>query len=121
MWSFTDTTNLILEYPGPNGKWDKFDSTEAKEGVERIKQQLRHTPRELVILAGLKVAQTWLSAMPATLPLHITYVNEYLDQKMLIIPHPGGTNVWYNNPQHRIKVAYALTKVGKEFSDALQP
>lgn len=112
LWRLVDTVNLVDEYPGPNGKWDKFPMEEAKQGASHIKREKLNGTYEMVILAGLQTARAWGFNKPDLFVINtssVLYRDVFWTYRVVVIPHPGGTNVWYNNPDNRETCRLFLT------------
>jgi hypothetical protein len=90
---YFETTNLNAELKGTNGKWDLFDKDEARETARRIHGQLNRY--DLILCAGQDVA----NIMGAPL---LGWRTTKGGTHMTGIPHPGGTNMWWNMPANRL-------------------
>lgn len=93
-----DTTNLNAALTGTKGKYDMFDMDEAIDRTELLKEALiADLPihkYDVVLCCGVRVA----GLMIAPLLMHRRNLwAEWLSG----LPHPGGTNRWYNNPENR--------------------
>lgn len=88
-------TNLLREWPGPQGKGSAFPLDLARPAAERLWR--RHPKRRPFVLVGTRVAAAFGLARS-----RYEYL-EWLDlrgREVAVIPHPSGINLWWNEPEH---------------------
>lgn len=91
-----DTTNLNDVLVGTNGKYDLFD----EEMAEYKATYLLHTTiptYDVVLACGLRVAGA------LSIPCPGIRWDSYSGTWQLGIPHPGGTNRWWNDANKRAR------------------
>lgn len=103
-----DRRNLFPTYPGRgSGKGDRWPQTLArKRAIEMIPSL---DGRAAVILAGSNVAHAFGVAVR---PLDWHFVN--LDRasfSALVIPHPSGIVLWWNDPANRARASDVLRHI----------
>lgn len=102
-----DTVNLNAELHGTHGKYDDFDLDEAFARSIRLKALLMRGHRyDVVLCCGVRVAKL----MDA--PLLEVDVTSMTAQRLAGLPHPGGTNRWWNDLEHRTEADEFLMKLG---------
>lgn len=110
-----ETTNLNAELRGTKGKWDLFDEEEAKQVARKIHGTIKDYA--LVLCAGKRVAE--IMGVPL-LGWRVTKGGTYLTG----IPHPGGTNMWWNNPINKLigtRHCQTVKQVAERFRGSVEP
>lgn len=87
-----DTCNLNTDLKGTNGKWDLFDRDEANHMARYLTRSITWQ-YDVVLTCGAQVAKAFGWEAPGTTALGETAV--------VSIPHPGGTNMWWNKTENR--------------------
>lgn len=95
-----DTCNLNTTLHGTKGKWDLFDEDEAAHCARYLRRSILWQ-YPVVLLCGQRVAKAF--GLPA--PCHERQVIESTygtrcPISIYAIPHPGGTNRWWNKPEN---------------------
>lgn len=103
MLNLCDTDNLIREYPGSAGKWDRFPKQEALRGARRIWRRLGEY--DLVLAVGQRVGSTL-----GVEPFEILTIGQ---TTLTCVPHTGGTNRWWNEPENRARGEEHLQWIGR--------
>jgi uracil-DNA glycosylase len=104
MMELFDTTNLNKKLLGTSGKWDQFGMTEARERAEQL-LDLLPIHYDLILCAGKRVAE--LMDAP------FLEVRELGSGRIAGIPHPGGTNRWWNSQENRERGNAFLAELGE--------
>lgn len=101
--SMVEAVNLLTEHPGrrPGGKGVLFPAEEARRAARRLLPRLRG---RLVLAAGRGAAQ----ALGA--PAGMGWFEEAAVGGCLVVlvPHPSGVNLWWNEPANRRLAARCL-------------
>lgn len=105
-----DTCNLNTQLHGTNGKWDRFDLEEARKMAEYLERSILWQ-YDVVLICGQAVARCFDAK---TLSHEVRRYEvpsgkwEVTATHLYAIPHPGGTNMWWNSPENRkLGTAYA--------------
>lgn len=91
-----DTTNLNEELAGTNGKWDLFDETVAEHKAAYLRRSIL-SEYDVVLACGARVAKALGFPCPGG------RWDVRAETWTFGVPHPGGTNMWWNDPNHRAK------------------
>lgn len=83
--------NVLHEWPGRGGKGDDFPMAQARECARQIVIEKRTT-----FLLGKRVAQAF-GFRPQARFLSGYFFPEQ-EWRIMIIPHPSGINIWWNDP-----------------------
>jgi uracil-DNA glycosylase len=100
-----DARNLNACHTGTVGKYDRFDIAEARETAAHMRRYVLPR-RRLVVLCGMKVADCFGVAAPG----HGLLVGRC---QFVAVPHPAGTNMWWNDPGNR-EVGHRLLRAAWE-------
>lgn len=102
-----ETVNLLRRWPGKHGgryayreKGDRFPLQAARRSARRLRATL--TPGRVVVLCGGRVARAFGIDVPA---LHWARIDGCW---VLVLPHPSGCNLWWNDPANRERAEIAL-------------
>lgn len=121
MLESADTCNLNTDLHGTKGKWDVFDVTEARHMADYLgRTQLWRY--DVVLLCGQAVAKAFGMLAPTYEHRYFrspTTLTHRLPTTVYAIPHPGGTNLWWNDPEHR-RVGENLANRAWKHARALQ-
>lgn len=94
---YTDRINLVPFYPGP-----KYPAELAGQNATMLSVTLLR-PRRLVLL-GANVARAF--QVYGQEPCQ--WVWSPLGPRVMLLPHPSGRNLWYNDPDNHRRVRRAL-------------
>lgn len=100
---YVDLVNLIDRWPGKRGKGDRFPIGEARAAAAML---LSVTPHDRIVVCGGRVAEA------LGLPVDIRPLETHTrgPRLFLMLPHPSGVNLWWNDPDH---VAAATERLRK--------
>lgn len=114
--------NLNAKYPGPAGKkGDAFDMAEGKAAAVALLLQPRNTH---YVLLGAKVAAAFGFAFePLKVHIHLRTEpkNQRTGRKFLILPHPSGIVLFWNEPFNVFRARRALHDFLAEDIQPYQP
>jgi uracil-DNA glycosylase len=105
-----DVENLLPEWPGKNGKGDRFPIVEAR--MRLLDLVARERDRERVICVGKNVAR-------AVLPRSRQECFRWYDSplfwpRIAVVPHPSGINLVWNDPNARERASKFLRAAAAE-------
>jgi hypothetical protein len=100
MMDLFDTTNLNESLRGTNGKYDAFDTNEARERAAYLERHIENW--EYVLCCGAKVC-----ALMRVKPYTWTSYSDSTTVRFGM-PHPGGTNMHWNNKDNIAKAQREL-------------
>lgn len=88
--------NLLLEWPGGQGKGSSFPLELAGEAARKL---MRVTPRARpLILAGTRVARAF--GLKRSQYEFLRWF-EFRGRRIAVVPHPSGIVRWWNDPKNR--------------------
>jgi uracil-DNA glycosylase len=90
------TDNLNVHLLGTNGKYDMFDMDVARARAEELRATWLTHPPLFAVLCGQKVAKAW----PLRMPEKYTWYRDATGVLCAWMPHPGGTNMHWNQPEN---------------------
>lgn len=97
--------NLNARFGGKKGKGDAFDRAEGKASAERL---LADASIQAFVLVGAEVARAFGVKLRAD-PLQWEVRGEGLGRRyFLVIPHPSGVNLWWNDLRNRERATAAV-------------
>jgi hypothetical protein len=117
MASLFDFVNLLPEWPGEaeSAKWDARPPAGAWEVGDRaslLGADLAERPRRVVLMLGDYVADALLFWWGVTQPLErFERLRGPGNCDLYRVPHPAGTNMWWNDPENRARAEEFLTGV----------
>lgn len=114
LYNSVDVVNLLKYWPGPASEGSKYDAwfpEEAASAAAELRLKMRHHNYTQVILFGQKVADAW--GLPDIEWAVQHSMCDYTEKpyRLMAIPHPGGTNHWYNDKMNKAKVEQALRRI----------
>lgn len=98
-----ETDNLNKRLTGTRGKYDAFDTEEAKERAAEFLQRIRAGEWDFVLLCSQKVCKL----------MGVSMYRWYVMGKhtmVLGLPHPGGTNMTFNKPENHARMTLECRK-----------
>ena len=98
--------NLNLKYPGPSKPESKYDSFDFAQALIRASHILDLADEDDMIIA---LSRRVADALGAGLMEPIS--KRRTQPHIAAIPHPGGTNRWYNDPENRESVSLYLKEM----------
>lgn len=104
-----DTSNLLPDWRGKNGKGDNFPMNEAIISAELIWTKFFDYDR--VVLFGSNVASAFGMKNEKVLKWVVLE-----GTTVAVVPHPSGINRWYNDPENRKKAEKFLRKLIKDYA-----
>lgn len=101
---YVDLVNLIDRWPGKTkrGKGDQFPMGEARAAATML---LSVTPHDRIVACGVRVADAL--GLPDIRPLETRTIGARL---FLMLPHPSGVNLWWNDVDHIAAATERLRK-----------
>lgn len=113
MMAVSDTTNLNEKLTGTHGKWDDFDANEASGRAKALVDILADAEYRVVLCCGVRVWRFMCEAaeVPTTrdpdVRLDTIYATYFAG-----VPHPGGTNRWWNDEDNAMRGNLFLHRIG---------
>jgi hypothetical protein len=110
---FFELRNLLDRFPGKAGKGDAFPIVEARAAALRLMPELNE---RRVILLGRNVASAFPHESVRTAPylFWIRTGDEWSTTTWLVLPHPSGVNLWWNDPRHVADASALLRRLVDE-------
>jgi hypothetical protein len=103
MYDLFDFINVIDHYPGraPDGKYDNFPVQFARDqAAVRVWPHIWSTDVESVVLLGRQTSVAMNCPFDYFEWQTIREENYGREVRLAVSPHPGGTVMWWNNPEN---------------------
>jgi hypothetical protein len=100
LWQRAVLVNTLKRRPERDGHGDAFPLKAARRAAVRLAGSALLTEARMIVLVGRRVSRAFgVARQGYFVPFCLDAVHPAAAS--VVIPHPSGVNLWYNDPQHR--------------------